>query len=148
MRRQEFFANLCLMAVSLFCMVYVIPVWSPEPEDLGLAPSTLPNLLCALVFVLAFFQAVKGWRAGVDWSARGVPVSREVLVHLLRYFAVLLCIFPAWKYLGFLAGSVVVLFLLYLVTGIRNRVVVGLVCVGLPVVCYLLLHYGLHIPTP
>lgn len=148
MRRQEFIVNLLLMAASLFCIAYVIPVWSPEPEDLGLAPATLPTLLCGLVFVLALLQAIKGWRLGIDWGARGVPISKGVVVHLIRYFAVMLCIFPAWSYLGFLGGSVVVLFLLYAVTGIRNKVVTGLICVGLPVVCYLLLQYGLRIPTP
>ena len=37
---------------------------------------------------------------------------------------------------------------LYVVTGIRNRAAIAVICLLLPVVCYVLLWYGLHIPTP
>ena len=60
----------------------------------------------------------------------------------------MLLIFPAWKWLGFVPGGMVVLALLFLVTGIRNRVAVVAISLLLPVVCYVLLWYGLHIPTP
>ena len=76
------------------------------------------------------------------------PVSFDVVIHLAKYFGVMLLVFPAWKWLGFVPGGMAVLALLYVVTGIRNRAAIALICALLPVVCHVLLWYGLHIPTP
>ena len=43
-------------------------------------------------------------------------------------------VFPAWKWLGFAPGGMAVLALLYVVTGIRNRAAIALICALLPVV--------------
>ena len=147
MRIQEFCVNVLLVIGSILMILFIIPEWTPESEGYGLAASTLPNAMCAVIGVLAFFQLAGGLRRGLRWGGEQ-PVSLEVILHLIKYFGVMLLIFPAWKWLGFVPGGMVVLALLFLVTGIRNRVAVVAISLLLPVVCYVLLWYGLHIPTP
>lgn len=147
MRIQEFCVNMLLMIGSIIMVLFIIPEWTPESQGYGLAASTLPNAMCAVIGVLACFQLACGLRRGLLWNGEH-PVSRDVVIHLAKYFGVMLLVFPAWKWLGFVSGGMAVLALLYVVTGIRNRAAIAVICLLLPVVCYVLLWYGLHIPTP
>ena len=147
MRIQEFCVNMLLMIGSIIMVLFIIPEWTPESQGYGLAASTLPNAMCAVIGVLACFQLACGLRRGLLWNGEH-PVSRDVVIHLAKYFGVMLLVFPAWKWLGFVPGGMAVLALLYVVTGIRNRAAIVVICLLLPVVCYVLLWYGLHIPTP
>ena len=147
MRIQEFCVNMLLMIGSIIIVLFIIPEWTPESQGYGLAASTLPNAMCAVIGVLACFQLACGLRRGLLWNGEH-PVSRDVVIHLAKYFGVMLLVFPAWKWLGFVPGGMAVLALLYVVTGIRNRAAIAVICLLLPVVCYVLLWYGLHIPTP
>ena len=147
MRIQEFCVNMLLMIGSIIMVLFIIPEWTPESQGYGLAASPLPNAMCAVIGVLACFQLACGLRRGLLWNGEH-PVSRDVVIHLAKYFGVMLLVFPAWKWLGFVPGGMAVLALLYVVTGIRNRAAIAVICLLLPVVCYVLLWYGLHIPTP
>lgn len=147
MRIQDMTVYIILMLFSLVMVFAVIPAWSPESSGYGLASSTVPTLMCWVVFVISLVQAVMLLRKG--FAGQGAkPVTRDVIWHLFRYFGVMLLIFPAWHFLGFIAGGMVVLGLLYWITGVTNLRAVVAVCVLLPAVCYLVLWYGLHIPTP
>ncbi len=147
MRIQEFYVNILLMIGSIVMVLFIIPEWTPESQGYGLAASSLPNAMCIVIGALAGLQLLCGVRHGLQWKGEH-PVSLEVVIHLTKYFGVMLLVFPAWKWLGFVPGGMVVLALLYVVTGIRNRAAVAAICVLLPVVCYALLWHGLHIPTP
>lgn len=147
MRIQECCVNVLLLIGSIVMVLFIIPEWTPESEGYGLAASTLPNAMCAVIGALACVQLACGVRRGLVRNQDN-PVSLEVVVHLVKYFGVMLLVFPAWKWLGFVPGGMAVLALLYVVTGIRNIAAVVAISVLLPVVCYALLWYGLHIPTP
>ena len=147
MRIQEFCVNILLMIASIVMVLFIIPEWTPEPQGYGLAASTLPNAMCVVIGTLACFQLVSGVRRGLVRNG-DQPVSFDVVIHLAKYFGVMLLVFPAWKWLGFVPGGMAVLALLYVVTGIGNRAAIALICALLPVVCHVLLWYGLHIPTP
>lgn len=146
MKRQEFILNCLLILGSLVAIFLIIPAWSPEGQGYGLSASTLPSFACAAIAVLALMQIFTGLKRGIK---RGdPPISAEVVKHLVKYFGVMLLIFPAWKFLGFLAGSAFVLALLYVLAGNRSWKIVTAISVLLPLVSYGLLVYGLHVPTP
>ncbi len=56
MRIQEFCVNMLLMIGSIIMVLFIIPEWTPESQGYGLAASTLPNAMCAVIGVLACFQ--------------------------------------------------------------------------------------------
>ena len=105
MRIQEFCVNMLLMIGSIIMVLFIIPEWTPESQGYGLAASTLPNAMCAVIGVLACFQLACGLRRGLLWNGEH-PVSRDVVIHLAKYFGVMLLVFPAWKWLGFVPGGI------------------------------------------
>lgn len=147
MRFQELCVNVLLLAGSILMLLVIIPQWTPESDGYGLAASTVPNAMCSVIGLLALFQIIGILRKSLTESAPK-PFNSATFLHLCKYFAAMCLIFPAWKLLGFVFGSMAVLALLYLITGIKNWLAVGVTCISLPLAAYALLWYGLHLPPP
>ncbi|MBR3881196.1 MAG: tripartite tricarboxylate transporter TctB family protein [Mailhella sp.] len=147
MRKQEIIINFFLLAFALGMIFWIIPAWTAEPTEYGLAGGTLPSLCCWSIATLATFQIISGVLKGIREND-GKGITWPVMLHMVKWFAPMFCIVPLWYYFGFLTGSIPVLFVLLLLGGRRDWKIIVPVAVGIPVLIMLALLYGLQVPTP
>lgn len=147
MRKQEVIINILLIIFSLGMIFYIIPAWTAEPTEFGIAGGTLPKLCCSVIGILAVFQLISGMIKGIR-PDNGNGFNLEVLWHVIKWFVPMFAIIPLWWYCGFLVGSISVLLALLLIAGRRDFKVIIPLAVLLPVGIMLVLLYGLQVPTP
>ena len=125
----------------------VIPPNTGDPLQTGLSPDSFPTALCSLISFLAAFQIVKGLRQGLILSGEK-QLTFGHLLHMAKYFLLMALVFPAWKYLGFIPGSMLVLLSLLLASGERKPTALAVTTVSAVLLVYCAITYGLNVPVP
>lgn len=123
----------------------VIPTHTGDDLPRGLNPDTMPNLLCAIIVLASGIKIIQGILKPLQNKN---TITVETLFHLAKYFLIMLLIFPAWKYLGFIIGSMSILCLLLIISGERKLVSIIATCIIVVILVYLSAKYILTIPLP
>ncbi len=127
-RGVDIAAGLCLAALSLFALVWLIPTHTqPADSQFDVAPGFFPNLAAGAVLLLSGFLLLRRWR-----QAPGGEGGGRIVFELALWSALAIAIMLALSHIGFLVMAPVVIAGAMLFAGNRNWWLIGAMAIFFP----------------
>ncbi|MGD8561032.1 MAG: tripartite tricarboxylate transporter TctB family protein [Desulfarculaceae bacterium] len=149
MQRSDFFLSLILAVFSLIMLVWVIPSQSAPGEQYGLPPATMPMICAAGILVFSLILLLQNRPR--KWAPKDEdkpPLTLKPLARTGLNFAIALICLLFMNVAGFVAGGIFVIGAGMLAAGQRSPLIISACSLGIPVLAYLLLRYGLMVSLP
>ena len=140
---------------SLVFLVWVIPTFTPPYPGYGVSSALLPNVAFGLIFalaVLSLFYSLLAYRSEKTREPavpEMLPENEKVhLFHLFRFMIPCVLLMPVMKWVGFIPGGLLFMFLIQYLCGQRKPVTMVIVAVCSVGGMYAAMRYGLGVPMP
>ena len=124
-----------VLAIGSFLMIrYIIPAETSSGEGFAVSPAMLPNVSIGIILILSL-MLVSGRIIG--FGARiAAPMERQHWVALLAFAAILTVGYVGFRYFGYIAGGMMLVFLFLIYMGERKLSIIVGTTVGAPLVLY------------
>lgn len=135
-------------------MVFVIIPWQiAEVKDVLVTARFFPRIICAIMAILGADLAYLGYRKGQKAAAAGIEerklgTSMTGAKYIIVTFGVLALYVISFSFCPFIISTPIMMFVLMLFYGQRNKVKLVGVAVLLPVLTYLAFTYLLQLRLP
>lgn len=142
---------------SLVFLLWVIPTFTPPYPGYGVSSALLPSLAFGLILVLAvlsllynLFIHLAAQKKGLDPpGAEEITENEQVhLLHLIKFMVPCVLLMPAMRWIGFIPGGLLFMFLIQYFCGQRKPTTMIIVAVCSVGGMYAAMRYGLGVPMP
>jgi len=145
MKKIDVIAGIFLTIIGLLCLFVIIPNQTTEADEYGLSPAFFPMVLMGVITLMAVFLLIARFRQNKDADGSGSPLGAQNLIFVHGVCAFLFLSLGVMKYLGYIAGGIVVISGSMFYLGTRSPIKIALVSILSPVVFYLLIRQFLGV---
>lgn len=153
MQRADLITGIIIAGLSLWLLLYAIPVHTGEGLGYGLSPAGLPKIMAMSLLCLALvqigntvMQLSKRRSARDEQKAPGIGISHGIFwAKIILLLAISLI---GMNLIGFIVGATFFMVVFQYLSGQRNYLVLCLLAIGIPVILRLAFWYGMGILLP
>ncbi|MGB5835076.1 MAG: tripartite tricarboxylate transporter TctB family protein [Thiohalocapsa sp.] len=153
----------CIALLSVACLLWVIPAYTPPYPGYGASPALVPNVAVSIVLVMSLLELT---RAGlVRWFGRTrspedadypdagdsggfSQLGRLKLGHLARFMIPCALLIPAMDWIGFVPTSILFMLAIQYLVGSRDLIRSVVLAVVVVALMYTAMRYGFNVPVP
>lgn len=142
---------------SLFFLFWVIPTFTPPYPGYGVSSALLPNVAFGIILALSLLSLghsllihlrTKSTNPEADQSDKIPSRDRVHLLHLAFFMVPCFLLMPVMKWVGFIPGGLLFMFVIQYLCGQRKPVTMVIVAVCSVGGIYAAMRYGLGVPMP
>jgi hypothetical protein len=148
MKKADIISSAFLLSMGILFIFVFIPSQTGEGEEYGMSPAFLPTTAMVIVVGLSLILLLQSIFSRKEQSGDATPLKARNWLNIGIYSALLFLSLGAIKVIGFIPGGILSIPAFVILMGGRNILTIGLVAIPPPVLLYIALRYGLHIPLP
>ena len=157
MRATHLYGGMFMTALSLFCLIWLIPTYTDEPQsELDLSPAFMPTVAMSTCLLMAVIMTFTAWRASHnaeqevhdEFGEEATGGSREVFRNLAIWVTTAVVSLALMAYVGFEAAMSLFLVVTFNFLGMRNYVWMAVLTIGVPIFLSLGTWYLFFIQMP
>ena len=148
MQKSNLISGLLLTSLSLWLLIYAIPVHTAGGLGYGLSPAGMPKAMAVMLLALSLIQVGISLPRVMKKSDTEPGVDASHGIFLFKVVSLLIVSLSVIALAGFLSGGILLMIGFQLLCGQRNYILITLLAVIIPVVLKMAFWYGMGILLP
>jgi glycosyltransferase involved in cell wall biosynthesis len=146
--KVEQVGGIILGAFSLIVYFIIIPAEITEVRRFGVSPRFMPELVCVLLFAAAVCVFANGYKNRNNVKQKIYKISPTESKLVLKSLLLITLYILAFDLVGYMIPTIAALAVFMYIYGQRNKKLIFLISLGLPVLIYVFFTKVLQMPLP